>query len=426
MQCNGMGCLTAAALCVITSITNDVQAAPKLTLQQAIMRAEEQSPRLKAVAATMEASRAARYQADRWVNPELGLMTENVGGSGIYRGTGAAETTLGLSQRIEIGGKRSSRAVAADKTVAIRAFEGAIAHATLIQDIKIAYYNAVAAEEMLALADEQKSLARELSDEVRERVQAAREPVIQSSKTAITLATAEMAAMRAVREAQHTRHILSSMWGGHKETYTLDTTDFFQLTSPGNEKEVDAKIEDCLDLHRMKAVESLGKAHVVLEKANAVPDPTLTAGVRELGLTDEHAFMVGLSIPIPVLNNNQGNIARARAEASKAEIDTQEHILTLRNKAFEALESMTNTYEHADRFDHTILPAAEKAFQLARQGYRAGKFPYLEVLDAQRTLFAVREQRIATLQEYHAAKATLERLTTPASVTRTKENTDEE
>ncbi|PZP83770.1 MAG: metal transporter [Azospirillum brasilense] len=165
----------------------------------------------------------------------------------------------------------------------------------------------------------------------------------------------------------------------------------------------------------MRTAERLGKANFELEKANAVPDPSVNASVRRLSISDDQAFVVGVSFPLPVLNRNQGNIARARAQLSQAQSETSAAELSLRNDVFEALETMANAYEHAAKFDQSILPSAEKAFALARDGYRRGRFPYLEVLDAQRTLFAVKEQRIATLNEYHKAKAELERMTTPAT-----------
>jgi cobalt-zinc-cadmium efflux system outer membrane protein len=40
-----------------------------------------------------------------------------------------------------------------------------------------------------------------------------------------------------------------------------------------------------------------------------------------------------------------------------------------------------------------------------------GRFPYLEVLDAQRSLFGVKQQQIEAIREFHTAKAQVERLT---------------
>lgn len=415
MRVSGISRLSAVLLCLTIGITDNANAAPALTLQDALAKTLKESPRLRSAKAAADASRGTKRQADAWSNPELDLLSENIGGDGVYNGTDAAETTLGLSQRIEIGGKRSGRLAVAEHALTMSQYDEAIARATLIRDTKVAYADAVAAQEMLTLAIEQKDTAKELSGEVGERVNAARDPIIQSKRAKITLATAEVAEQRAQREAQHARHVLSSLWGGHEEEYAVDPADFFQLSPPPSEAQADALLDKALDLTKLKEAELLGQARYELEKANAIPDPTIRAGVRRFSATDDQAFLVGVSLPIPVLNGNRGNIDRARAEASQAESETLATQLSLRNEVFEALESMTNAYEHADSFDRTILPAAEQAFALSREGYRAGKFPYLEVLDAQRTLFATKEQRIATLKEYHTAKAELERLTTPAA-----------
>ncbi len=57
-----------------------------------------------------------------------------------------------------------------------------------------------------------------------------------------------------------------------------------------------------------------------------------------------------------------------------------------------------------------ILPSAKKAFAGASAGFRMGKFPYLEMLDAQRTLYEVQSQYIDSLEAYNLARASLERL----------------
>ena len=56
------------------------------------------------------------------------------------------------------------------------------------------------------------------------------------------------------------------------------------------------------------------------------------------------------------------------------------------------------------------FPEAVQAFEAAQEGYRQGKFSYLMVLDAQRTLFELKQQYIDTLADYHTSRAALERL----------------
>jgi cobalt-zinc-cadmium efflux system outer membrane protein len=57
-----------------------------------------------------------------------------------------------------------------------------------------------------------------------------------------------------------------------------------------------------------------------------------------------------------------------------------------------------------------VLPATHETFQATQEGYRQGKFGFLDVLDAQRTLFETRGQFLEALTAYHQAVADIERL----------------
>src|SRR5207253_2692781 len=80
-----------------------------LTLPQAMALALLQNPELSAFAWEVRAAEARTLQAGLRPNPELGLEVENLAGTGTFRGGRSAETTLRLSQVIELGGKRSRR-----------------------------------------------------------------------------------------------------------------------------------------------------------------------------------------------------------------------------------------------------------------------------------------------------------------------------
>lgn len=380
-------------------------------LRTAIERALKGSPRIKSAESAAAASQGERTQAGLWSNPEIGVQAENIAGGGRYTGVDSAEITYGVSQVIEIGGKRSGRVAVAEQDMALSRYAQTAEFFAVTHDASVAYANAVAAQEMLALATEQKEVAEGLFKEVRERVDAAREPLIQKSKAQITVSTANFAHERAERELGHTKHVLSNLWGGHDDNFALAKEDFFSLTPPLTEAEAEKRMEQNPNLKRMESSYAKMQAKYELEKSNSIPDPRINLGVRDLRDTGDQAFVAGITIPIPVFNQNQGNIERARHEVSKAETDTQTVKLSMVSALHEALESQINAYRNADNLKTSILPSAEKAFTLSRQGYRAGKFPYLEVLDAQRTLFEVKEQYISALKEYHVAKAEVDRLT---------------
>jgi cobalt-zinc-cadmium efflux system outer membrane protein len=383
-----------------------------LTLSEAIQKALDASPRLKSASAGLDAAKGLQEQAGYMPNPQLEILAENVAGSGRFSGFDSAETTFGVSQEIEWGGKRGYRQQAATHGTTYGEYGLTIERLNLIRDVQIAYHNAVAAQEALALAEERKKLAGEMRGTVNERVQSAAEPAIQLRKAEIGLSTATVIEERARREFKHTKHVLASLWAGHDEAFGLSDDLFFELSPPPTEDEVENKLAKTADLKRWESEQQRYAALYELEKAEAIPNPRVTLGVRDFRANDDQALVAGVSIPIPVFNGNSGNIASAKSKVSQAESDKQNTHLTMRNEVFESLEEMINAYAHANTLKADIIPSAQQAFKLARNGYQAGRFPYLEVLDSQRTLFEVKEQYIEALKAYHTARANVERMTT--------------
>lgn len=382
-----------------------------LSLNDAIQRALAESPRLKAYESALMASKGERRQAGALPNPEIGVEAENVAGQGRYRGTDSAEFTYGVTQLIEVGGKRSARQEAAGKGYEIAGMQYKAARFDLIRDVTAAYAGAVAAQEEVKLAEEQKQLAGEVLESVSKRVAAAAEPLIQKSKAQVALATSEIAYGKAMRGLVTARNRLASLWGGNGGDFTLDSSDFFTLKPPPALPETVSRLAATPDIARLDAEIGRARANLELERANAIPDPRVNVGVREFRESNDQAFVVGVSLPIPVWNLNRGNIARARHEVSRSESVKQATVLGLSNELSRATQELHTAYAEAEALKATILPAAKTAFSLSRQGYQAGRFPYLEVLDAQRTLFEARSQYIAALNTYHARRAEVERLT---------------
>lgn len=383
-----------------------------ITLDDAIAKAINAAPRLKASKAGQEAAAGMREQAGYLPNPNIFMEAEDIAGSGQFSGISGAEITYGVSQQIEIGGKRSNRMAVAEQGYALSQLDTDIEQFNLVRDVHIAYADAVAAQEALRLAQERKELAEQLYRTVRKRVQAAREPEIQQSKAKIGVSTASFNLTRAQRESQHTKHVLSSLWAGHDDDFHLADAHFYELKAPPTEHDVETLLDKTPDLKRWDVEYQRRMALAELEESNAIPDPNVTVGLRDLRGEDRQAFMLGLSIPIPVFNANQGNITKARSEVVQVESQGSHAQLTLRNEIFQHLEDLSNAYDQAETLKGDIIPSAEKAFRLSREGYQAGSFPYLEVLDAQRTLFEVKEQYVEALRAYHTASANVQRLTT--------------
>lgn len=381
----------------------------ELTLHDTITTALARSPRLHASESRIAAAEGELRQAGAWSNPELGIEAENVAGRGAYKGFDAAEITYGVTQELPLSGKRSARTGIAGKEAEIAALEAQAEALDVIRDVSIAYADAVAAEELVRLASEQKALAGDVLRSVSARVGAAAAPLIQKSRAQVEHATARVAFDKAQRERDTTRARLAACMGGERATLPLSLADFYTLGTPSFEP-TDDRLEDNPDLAKLTPGLARSKARLALEQANALPDPRVNVGVRDLRESGDQAFVVGLSLPIPVLDANRGTIDKARAEVNRTEFEARQAMIDARAALTDTQARMQNAYLQADTLEREILPAAERAFSLAREGYGLGRFPYLEVLDAQRSLFEVKQQRIGAIREFHTAQAQLDRL----------------
>lgn len=387
------------------------QSGPVLTLPEAVERAIQASPRLKSVAAGLEAAKGAEDQAGYWPNPELEFEAENIAGSGPYHRTNAAEYTYSLSQTVEIGGKRPARRQAAE---AVREAASARLHAerlNLERDVHIAYEEVLAEAEALKLARKQEALARDVLTAVSKRVEAAAEPEIQRNKAEVAYSTSVIAREQEERQLHIAKEKLARLWGASSLDVSLDHAHFFALEAPEPLENYQSKLADLPDIQQLAYLKAEKESLAELEEAQRLPDPNFRLGVRDYQESGEHAFVFGVSLPLPVLNQNQGNIAKARAELLQTENDARQAELTIGQQLIEHWQHWNSAHSEAERLRRKLLPSAEKAFRLARAGYEKGRFPYLEVLDAQRTLFDARSQYHNALKRYHTSRAHVERLT---------------
>jgi cobalt-zinc-cadmium efflux system outer membrane protein len=382
-----------------------------LTLHAAISRALDHSPRLRSATAVRDAAEGEVVQSNYWSNPQLTFEAENIAGTGQYSGLGSGEYTYGLIQQIPMGGKRATAQTAAQAGSDAAALAIEAERLILARDVHIAYEQVLTEAEAVQLAIEQEQLANDVLQSVKKRVNAAAEPDIQLSKAQVAVDTAAIALQQEKQQLALAKLQLAQLWGATELDVSLDHAHFFALEAPQPLEYYRNNLEQLPDIRRLVHLQAQKQALMQWEQAQNTPDPSISLGVRDLRGSNDQAFVLGVSLPIPVLNRNQGNITRARAQLMQAESDAEQTTLLLQQELAGAWHNWQTAFVEAERLRGRLIPTAEKAFRQAREGYDAGRFSYLEVLDAQRTLFDARKQYHLALQRYHTSRAQLERLT---------------
>ncbi|PTT00659.1 TolC family protein, partial [Pseudomonas sp. HMWF006] len=152
------------------------------------------------------------------------------------------------------------------------------------------------------------------------------------------------------------------------------------------------------------------EASLGLEKSQRIPDLTVSIGSQYSETERERVNVVGLSMPIPLFNRNQGNVLAAARRTDQARDLRNATELRLRTEVQTSLEQWQTANGEVKAFNQTILPAAQSAVDSATRGFEMGKFGFLDVLDAQRTLIAARSQYIQAVSEATDARVRLERI----------------
>ena len=383
---------------------------PQLTLREAVARALRYSPVLRAASAEVDAKHAEAFQAGRLPNPEFEGEIENFAGSGEFQGFKSAETTIGLAQVIELGGKRVKRVEVADLGAGLAAWDYEAVRLKVATRTAQLFIDVLAGQRRVAILGEFVELNQKFRDSVAERVKAGRvnEAELQRADVELGRAKVQLAEERARLEVF--RRQLSLTWGAQRLNFgeaegslamTNHLPDADRLSQHLNQHPDVARWTE--EMARREAIHRLAMSEVV-------PDLTVGASVRRLDETEDTAAVARLAIELPVFDRNRGNVEAAGRRIAQSEYQRQAARNALTSSFIAAYGLLQASEAKLRGLQRDVIPAAEKASQATDQGYREGKFDLLRVLDAQRALLQARLDLVNTRAEFHKAKTRVEAL----------------
>lgn len=375
-----------------------------LTFPEAVEKVLKLSPKLKISESEIEEKVGNSIQAGLYPNPVASYSIENVRSN-------SATSYYELAQLIELGNKRNFRISTAHYQYYAAASGFEVSQLELLNRLMKLFVQAVAAQEYLQVAQEQKKIAEEVFNSVAAKVEVGKVSSIQQHKAEMALSDLDLILAKAQLDFDSAKTKLSLLWGKACPDFNRLLFPFYAIEEP---KTLDACLEDLRNNPELlkSEYEHLASHQLLkLEKSNAFPDLILTIGYKSVEHKGDKGMIVGASIPLPVFNRNQGNIYRAQTQISKTEEQMHELLLKLENKLALSHQELMRGYLEVLLYQTTILNCANKTFNLAKEGYLEGKFEYSEMLDSQRTLFEVKEKYIQSLSKYFQSRADVEYLT---------------
>jgi cobalt-zinc-cadmium efflux system outer membrane protein len=382
---------------------------PAQGLDGLLALARVRNPELVAAVARVEEARGRLVQAGLYPNPVVGYS-----GMQMNDGPGTAGQQGGfVSQEVVTAGKLRVARQAAGFGVRAADWHAASRWYETTARVRSAYYEAITAravlretegmaglfEDGLATAEKLAKAGRVLGYDVtrlrveltqaRNRVGAARERVA--------------AADRLLAVAVGVDHLPGAGEGGELPR-TAPVPEFDQAAAAAG--------RSSFVLAAAAEVEQ-ARAEVRQAELKPVPNVHVMAGVAQDYAVGAPIANAQVSIPIPVFDRNQGNVAAARARLQAVTAGVEQ----TRLRAFERLATAYQRYANArrqlDLYENRILPDARAAFEQVQAVYEARGERFFDTLDARRVLTQARIDYAQTLGDLWSAVADIEAITQP-------------
>ncbi|MBT3200417.1 MAG: TolC family protein [Phycisphaerales bacterium] len=382
----------------------------ELSLRRVLSLTLARSPELESFAWGVRQTEAEQLQASLLPNPELETEFENFGGSGPFEGTGSLETTVALSQLIELGGKRAKRVKLAQADSKLAGWQYEAKRLSVLTDATQKYIAVLAIEKKLELAEEDLKLASLGLDAVDKQMDAGKAVLAAKIKASVEVATAKIDVARARRSLKSARSELAGVWGSTTPKFSklVGKLDAVKPIPPAEKLSVHLPQNPAIAIWAAETQQR--QAALDLARANAIPDLTAGVGYKHARDTDDndHAVVAGVAIPVPLFDRNQGAILKARYSLMQAKAQQRAAVVALHTEFEKAYQTLASAHSDAIALRDEVLPAAKSSYDASGQSFKHGKSGYLDVLDAQRTLIGVRRQYIEAREAYYTAAASVE------------------
>ncbi|MEZ4404267.1 MAG: TolC family protein [Kofleriaceae bacterium] len=355
-----------------------------LTRARVIELARESSPSVRLAGAAVEEERADLIGARIFArdNPVL----EAVAGPRWADET-AIDLEATLAIPIELGGKRRKRVAAAQASIDRATAAVVVDEQEAIARALRAYYEALHAQERLALANERKKLADQLLDAANSRLAAGDVAELEVNLAATEVARAESEALAEAAEVERARGELAITLG-------LDSPDEALVHGAlGDRTAFDAvQPSERADIAAARVAVDEEEAAVVSADAARFPDFNFRVTyAREDGGTD--ILLAGIAVTLPLFDRGQGERASARARVRRAELELQLTEEVVATEVEVATRAYRNSVAAVVKLEEDALPLVVRNEELSVTAYTSGKADV-------GTVILVRREALETRREY--------------------------
>lgn len=395
----------------LTPLSGKVEPAGPLSLASAIDLALSANPTLAAAARELQAMEGTVIQAGVRPNPELAAQVEDT------QKSATRTTTLQINQTIELGGKRAARIESAERGRDVAAADLDAQRLEIRSATVAAFFDVLVAQERIGLAEALLDLAQRATQAASRRVIAGKVSPIEETKARVAEASVRVELNQVQGELAAARRRLAATWGNPSPRFERADGRTEILPVVPTSEDIRRRLATAPVLTRARLEVDRRSALAELERTRRISNVTVSIGAQRVEELGRNQAIVGLSVPLPLFDRNQGNLLEALRRTDKARDELAATEIRLSTELAQAHERLKALSLEVSSLQTEILPGAQSAYEAASKGYELGKFSFLEVLDAQRTFFQARSQYLRARADAHRAAAEIDRVLGAPSTT---------
>ncbi|MCU1717369.1 TolC family protein [Pseudomonas sp. 5P_3.1_Bac2] len=367
--------------------------AQSLSLQQALAQALEHNPALRANDRELGMAQGERQQAGVIANPELSWSVEDTRSN-------SRITAVQVSQPIELGGKRGARVELAERGLDSAALQQEQARNNLRAQVVQAFHGALQAAMRLQLAEQTLTVSRRAVEVVEGQVQAGKISTLQAKRAQLQLDEVLIEQQRASSALLDAKRELQVSMGS---AYDLQ-----QLQLEGNvtslprlplENDLLRRLPGATQMRLAEMQIQQQDASLAVQRSERIPNLTVSIGSQYSQVDRQRVNLLGLSMPLPLFDRNQGNVLAASYRADQARDLRNATEQRLRADVLQASSQWRVAQASIASFERQMLNNASAALDNTTRGFQLGKFGFIEVLDAQRSLIDIRTRYLQALAD---------------------------
>lgn len=318
------------------------------------------------------------------------------------------EIAYGISQTLELGGKRRKRIDAANANAELARAEFQTTLWQLTNDLKKKFYTTVLAESLLKVSRENQNTFADIIKRSTELEQLGEISGLDLRRLEVEKLKFDTDVANAQRDYEIAVRDLRVALGGDYKAMDI-TVDGSLDYQPYQFSLVDLRDKSLVarpDLRAAQISELAADSAIRLEDSKAIPDLNVGVGLKRVVVDNVYSF--GIGITLPVFDRNQGERVKALTQKKKAQNDQK--ILT--NQVLSDVEKALAAFEiqkqRVELYRTGVLTKIDEIQTLTEFSLKVGEGSTLDLLDAIRTRRETLASYYQTLFDYQMSLLDLE------------------